>query len=83
MHSTVHLVTPLSLGKPIRPEALRPYLSDKFAFFRVPSSVADKNQQFKEPQPCPANAVSAMIMQNFPERFGAKNARLLVDFLVK
>jgi hypothetical protein len=46
----MYLVTPLSLGNPVRPEALRPHLSDKFAFFRIDSSLAEKNTWFKEPQ---------------------------------
>ena len=45
------LATPLSLGEPIRPVALRPYLSDKYAAYRTDSSLAHTLWQFKETEP--------------------------------
>jgi hypothetical protein len=44
----MHLVTPLSSENPVRPVALRPHLSDEFAFFRFDMSLYHKKYQFKE-----------------------------------
>ena len=44
----MHLVTPLSSENSVRPVALRPHLSDEFAFFRLDMSLYHKKCQFKE-----------------------------------
>lgn len=44
----MYLATPLSSENPVRPVALRPHLSDEFAFFRFDMSLSHKKYQFKE-----------------------------------
>jgi len=60
----MYLVTPLSLGIPVRPVALRPHLSGKFAFVRFESSLAHKKHWIKERDQRRPNVVPFLIMQN-------------------
>jgi hypothetical protein len=62
------LATPLSLGEPVRPVALRPYLSDKYAAYRTESSLAHTFWQFKETEPERTALFYERIMKNPGDR---------------